>query len=175
VNLRDKLARLPAPPAPVATAPERADVLEALRRKMSEILQRPIARPRPPADPSRTELPFVREDSAEGPIYRRFERLLPSRHVGRMPLDAAASAKSEMLALLALDPGLAGCDVRGALFLDTETTGLGGGQGSSLFWSGWPFSKAIGCAWSSSCCALRRMSQLCSRASSNAWKTPACS
>jgi uncharacterized protein YprB with RNaseH-like and TPR domain len=141
VNLRDKLARLPPPkaaPAPAATA-ERADVLEALRRKMSEILQRPLAPRRAPADPSRTELPFVREDDAQGPVYRRFERLLPSHHVGRMPLDAAASAASEVLALLALDPSLAACDVRGALFLDTETTGLGGGAGILAFLVGMAF------------------------------------
>ena len=139
MNLRDKLARLPAPAKPAATAPERGDVLDALRRKMAEILKRPLVPPRPPADPSRTELPFVREERAEGAIYRRFERLLPSQHVGRMPLDAAASAASEMLALLALDPALARCDARGALFLDTETTGLGGGAGILAFLVGMAF------------------------------------
>jgi hypothetical protein len=44
-----------------------------------------------------------------------------------------------MLALLALDPGLAGCDVRRALFLDTETTGLAGGTGTVPF--------LLGLAW----------------------------
>jgi hypothetical protein len=43
-----------------------------------------------------------------------------------MPVDAAFQSRAELLALLALDPGLAGCDLGKALFLDTETTGLGG-------------------------------------------------
>lgn len=38
-----------------------------------------------------------------------------------------------MLALLALDPALSGCDVRRALYLDTETTGLAGGTGTVPF------------------------------------------
>jgi uncharacterized protein YprB with RNaseH-like and TPR domain len=139
VNLRDKLSRLPAPPVTPVTPDERTDVLESLRRKMAEILQRPTAPLRAPADPSRTELPFVREDTPHGPLYRRFERLQPSQHVGRMPLDAAASAAGEMLALLALDPALARCETRGALFLDTETTGLGGGAGILAFLVGLAF------------------------------------
>jgi hypothetical protein len=44
-----------------------------------------------------------------------------------------------MLALLALDPALAGIDPTRALFLDTETTGLGGGAGVVAF--------LIGLAW----------------------------
>jgi hypothetical protein len=44
-----------------------------------------------------------------------------------------------MLALLALDPALAACDVRHALFLDTETTGLAGGTGTVPF--------LLGLAW----------------------------
>lgn len=44
-----------------------------------------------------------------------------------------------MLALLALDPALAGCDPRRALYLDTETTGLAGGTGTVPF--------LLGLAW----------------------------
>lgn len=43
-----------------------------------------------------------------------------------MPVDAARSSRPELLALLALDPSLSGIELGGALFLDTETTGLGG-------------------------------------------------
>jgi hypothetical protein len=50
-----------------------------------------------------------------------------------MPVDAAATAGAGMLALLALDPRLAACDPRSALFLDLETTGLGGGAGVLAF------------------------------------------
>jgi hypothetical protein len=44
-----------------------------------------------------------------------------------------------MLALLALDPAIAGCDPRRALYLDTETTGLAGGTGTVPF--------LLGLAW----------------------------
>jgi hypothetical protein len=56
-----------------------------------------------------------------------------------MPLDAAASTNSEVLALLALDPALAGVSARGALFLDIETTGLGAGAGVLAFLVGMAF------------------------------------
>jgi hypothetical protein len=113
---------VPLPPS------DRRDLLDDLRAKMAEILERPqfAEPPRPPADPSETVLPFVRQDSPEGPLYRRHVILPPSHHVGRMPVDAAFQSRAELLALLALDPGLAGCDLGKALFLDTETTGLGG-------------------------------------------------
>jgi uncharacterized protein len=114
-------------------ATERELVLEALRERMAEILGRAVPAPRPPADPSRTDLPFVREETDFGPIYRSCQRLMPSHHVGRIPADAAAAASAEMLALLALDPKLGDCDPSGALFLDTETTGLGGGAGVLAF------------------------------------------
>jgi uncharacterized protein YprB with RNaseH-like and TPR domain len=54
-------------------------------------------------------------------------------------LIAARDAEAAMLALLALDPSLAGCDVRRALYLDTETTGLAGGTGTVPF--------LLGLAW----------------------------
>jgi hypothetical protein len=56
-----------------------------------------------------------------------------------VPLVAALHADPAMLALLALDPRLAACDLRRALFLDTETTGLAGGTGTVPF--------LIGLAW----------------------------
>jgi hypothetical protein len=50
-----------------------------------------------------------------------------------MPLAAARDASAEVLALLALDPPIAGCDPRRAVYLDTETTGLSGGAGTVAF------------------------------------------
>jgi uncharacterized protein len=117
----------------------RSTTLEELRRRMQAILGKPVAPPRPAADPSRTELPFVREDTDHGPIYRRHERLLPSHHVGRMPADAAYAARADILALLALDPSLSRSEPRRAVYLDTETTGLGGGAGILAF--------LVGLAW----------------------------
>jgi hypothetical protein len=50
-----------------------------------------------------------------------------------MPVDSALGANAELVALLALDPTLAGVRYERALFLDTETTGLGGGAGVLAF------------------------------------------
>ncbi len=140
MDLRDKLGRLGSPVPRAAAAPEERDAtLEGLREKMAAILGREVAPPRPPADPSLSLLPFARVEAADGVLYERLERLAPSHHVGRMPVDAAAAASDELLALLALDPGLAGVDPRRALYLDTETTGLGGGAGVLAF--------LVGLAW----------------------------
>jgi hypothetical protein len=133
VTLRRKLELLDAEP------PARQAVLDGLRAKMGELLGSgapsaltpeplvPAADPEgAPCEPSATSLPFVRLETEFGTLYRRIETLPPSCHVGRMPVDAALGANPDVLALLALDPSLAALPVRGALFLDTETTGLGG-------------------------------------------------
>ncbi|MFO7179645.1 MAG: ribonuclease H-like domain-containing protein, partial [Pseudomonadota bacterium] len=105
---------------------DRSRVLAELRRRMAAILGRPAPAAPPRAEPSETRLPFRREERTSGLMYRRLERLAPSHHVGRMPVDAAAAARAEILALLALDPTLSSRRFDRALFLDTETTGLGG-------------------------------------------------
>jgi hypothetical protein len=111
-----------------APAPSTPNIIDVLRSKMAEILERPKFQtpPRAPADPTETLLPFVRVETPNGPIYRRHSILPPSHHVGRMPVDSAYSSRPEMLALLALDPALSACNFGRALFIDTETTGLGG-------------------------------------------------
>lgn len=125
------------PPAPVpppaaleppALAPEPPNIIEQLRAKMAEILERPRYQtpPAAPADPSETALPFVRVETPNGPLYRRHVILPPSHHVGRIPVDSAYTSRTELLALLALDPSLAALRVDRALFFDTETTGLSG-------------------------------------------------
>lgn len=117
--------------APAVEAP-REQLLSDLRSKISRILGRPSP-PRALAEPSDTDLRFERIERPEGTLYRRLERLQPSHHVGTMPVDSAAAANSELLALLALDPKLSGLCFQRALFLDTETTGLGGGAGVLAF------------------------------------------
>ncbi len=136
MSFKDKLERLRAQPGAARESsanPERGDVLAALRRKMAEILDQPPPAPRPPADPSRTALPFTREATASGMLHRRRVVLPRSFHVGRVPVDAAFSAAPELLALLALDVSLGACRTPRALFLDTETTGLGSGGGVWAF------------------------------------------
>lgn len=111
-------------PSPPPTTP--GAVLDDLRARMAAILGRPLP-PRPePADPALTSLPFVREETEWGPRYLRLERLRTSSHVGRIPVDAARTARGEVLALLALDASLADVDLSRAVYFDTETTGLGG-------------------------------------------------
>ncbi|HVU05430.1 MAG TPA: ribonuclease H-like domain-containing protein [Polyangiaceae bacterium] len=129
MDLRRKLATLGRPAAAAPAEPagsERESALSKLRREMAEILERPptVAGPRPELRVD--ELPFSRVETESGPLYVRRERLAPSHHVGTIPVDAALAAKPELLSLLALDPSLAETDVARALFLDTETTGLGG-------------------------------------------------
>ena len=137
-RLDETLARRRAPAAdPAAT--DRQRTLDSLRSKMADILGREPPAPRPPADPVATELPFVRVTTPVGLITQRLETLAASHHVGRMPADAAVAASAEMLALLALDPELAGADPAGALYVDTETTGLGSGAGTVAFLVGLAF------------------------------------
>jgi uncharacterized protein len=146
VDLKRKLSYLnpamlsrPAPliePVP-ALAPDKESLLDELRNKMAAILAKAPPTPRR-ADPSETSLPFVLEQTEYGPLCRRHVILPPSHHVGRIPVDAARSARSELLALLALDPGLAQHRLDRALFLDTESSGLGG-SGTVAF--------LVGIAW----------------------------
>jgi len=99
---------------------------------MAEILEQPVPLPRAAADPTAGLLPFQPEEREGGVLYRRQLTLAPSHHVGRIPVDAATAVSAELIALLALDAGLGACDPRQALFLDTETTGLGG-SGTTAF------------------------------------------
>jgi hypothetical protein len=120
----------------ITTAPS----LDALREKIAQIVARGRPQtPTPRADPAKTELPFAVEETPHGVRYVRRERTLPGARVGRVPLISARDAEGEMLALLALDPKLASCDPRRALYVDTETTGLAGGTGTVPF--------LLGLAW----------------------------
>lgn len=142
-SLRSRLARLPPPPSvalPSAAVPAAANVLDDLRARMDAILARTraeVPRPIPRADTD--DLPFCVEETPHGPLHVRTLRLSGAHRVGRAPVAIARSASSELCALLALDPRLAACDLAGALYLDTETTGLGPGAGTVAF--------LVGLAW----------------------------
>lgn len=113
--------------------------LGELREMMQEILGRKAPPLRAPADPSSTLLTFVRSELGTGRLHRRCFKIPRSKTIGRIPVDAACTADARLLGLLALDPSLCDCAPEGALFLDTETTGLGGGAGTIAF--------LIGLAW----------------------------
>jgi uncharacterized protein YprB with RNaseH-like and TPR domain len=129
-----------------AGAPGKAGTLAQLRQKMAKILEDSALQPnlaRSRAEPREVSLssalPFVREERPSGPLFRRHQILTRSHHVGRMPVDAAACSRPEILGLLALDPRVSTSDPRRALYFDTETTGLGGGAGVLAF--------LVGLAW----------------------------
>ncbi len=107
-KLATMLKPLPHAPAPesalaesalsagTAAAGERGSTLEQLRLKMAAILASTAVQPRVRPAPveldfsySGSALPFVREERASGPLFRRHQVLPPSHHVGRMPVDAA--------------------------------------------------------------------------------------
>ena len=146
MDFKSKLATLPRP-APsdpsLPSAPDKASTLLELRQKMAEILA--VSMPDPGSASAAAPphvgvaLPFQREERSSGPLFRRHQILAPSHHVGRMPVDAAASSSAELLGLLSLDPRISSVDPRRALYFDTETTGLGGGAGVLAF--------LVGIAW----------------------------
>jgi uncharacterized protein len=61
------------------------------------------------------------------------ERVSHGHKVGRASTVDARFAQPELLSVLALDASLAGLNPEGALFLDTETTGLSHGAGTVAF------------------------------------------
>jgi uncharacterized protein YprB with RNaseH-like and TPR domain len=151
VSFRSKLLRLeaalPPPAAPClgpARDPDRAPdprsaTLDSLRQRIAAVLTREgrPPRPRPPVDCP--DLPFLTEQTPLGPLHVRSLRLSAAHRTGRAPVLAARDASASLLALLALDPALAACPARGALYPDTETTGLSGGTGTIAYLVGIAF------------------------------------
>ena len=125
----------PVAPSSTPDAASRSDrerTLDELRRQMQALIGRgdnallaePARRVRPPL--AMTELPFSARPTASGTLWLRSERLAPSHPVGRVTADAAWRADPRVLAELALDPSVADTSPESWLFIDTETTGLGG-------------------------------------------------
>ncbi len=156
MSLASKLARLPplerteattaSPPAsPSAHAPtsEARPTLEELRDRIARLIARDASR-EPPAPARRrereaVELPFITEETPLGSLDRAVRPSPPGHRVGSVPLWSARTADPALLALLALDPALAGCSPERALYVDTETTGLSGGAGTVPFLIGLGF------------------------------------
>jgi uncharacterized protein len=84
-------------------------------------------------------LPFDEHATALGPLHVRRVHHAISHRVGRVPIRLAIDADPRSLSLLALDPTLNDLQPRGALYLDTEATGLAGGTGTIPF--------LVGLAW----------------------------
>jgi hypothetical protein len=142
MSFASKLGRVKMPPAPAATAATREtpaeasgepSLLDALRAKMDAILGTSSDPKTPPVARAQDDLPFERLETPAGHLYRRTIRGTRSDRVGIAPIAPGATARADLLALLALDPAIASCDPAGALYLDTETTGLSGGTGTVAF------------------------------------------
>jgi hypothetical protein len=155
MSLRKHLQRLdlgpPASRARVNQAPPSAS-LDELRSRMAEILSRPptvgaapVFSQRLPLELACAELGFEWVENERGGYFRRQLLLGGSERVGNFPVTGVAGVDCRILSLLALDPSLAGCRPGAALFLDTETTGLGGGAGTLAFLVGLLYSDESGC------------------------------
>ena len=158
MSLRGKLSRLESTSASPVAAPAvgsessptpRQALLDDLRARIHAAIARGRGRPAPPSTDAHSsaepfDLPFVVEDTASGPLHVRIRRLPFAHRTGRAPIADGWEASAAILALLALDPALAGCDPRRALFIDTETTGLSGGTGTVAFLVGLAWWEASG-------------------------------
>jgi len=148
VDLRAKLERFRKPAKPAMELPEpppegtgRPEI-EALRARLAEVMARSAAREVDKRAVRQAEiearlaaapLPFDTVELDSGTLHVRTVRHPSHERVGRVPVLAARKAKGELLALLSLDPTLAHVDAAGALYLDTEATGLAGGTGTVPF------------------------------------------
>lgn len=157
MNLASKLKRLPdaGPGSRTRTAvatlaprdDEKISQLEHLRQLITAIEKRPIGpshderklAERLGIDVHGERLVGERVANDRGTFFRQTHMLEPHHCHGAIPVRRALDASPGMLAKLALDASLAGVDLRGALFLDTETTGLSTGAGTVPF--------LIGVAW----------------------------
>ncbi len=113
-----------------------------LRRRLSQLAQSAqigpaIESPHERDEHSSTaELPGELRQTAFGEVRVISRRYPLDKAYGEVPLNSALKFSGETIAALALDETLRGVDLRNALFLDTETTGLAGGTGTLPFLTG---------------------------------------
>jgi len=91
--------------------------------------------PRPTAAPVPLEelVDGMRRENEQGEFFVIDTSVhLEERH-GDVPLSRCHTIAPDTVSILAADPDLAGFDLREAVFLDTETTGLAGGAGTAAF------------------------------------------
>jgi uncharacterized protein YprB with RNaseH-like and TPR domain len=142
--LRAKLARLRSmeppealfePPPEIATvsAPHKSERIAQLRSLIAGISARESKRAPASTPPDATPPPWTQEPTEHGPLHVCARYLEPGHHHGHAPVRAALHALSGTLPSLVCDAGYTDIDLRRALYLDTETTGLAGGTGTVAF------------------------------------------
>jgi uncharacterized protein YprB with RNaseH-like and TPR domain len=136
------------PTEPTDLEPAANDKVAELRARLSQLITHSRERAAQRAETRRAEvearlraapLPFDEEDTPLGPLHAR-RVVHPGSHVvGRVPIRLGFEAHAEPLSLLSLDPSLGAAPPKGALYIDTEATGLAGGTGTIPF--------LVGLAW----------------------------
>lgn len=106
---------------------------------INTVAERQARRARTRSERVEAALPGHRTETPLGPVRSARAYLPPEHHHGSVSVARALSADTLSLAGLALDARLADVDLSRCLFLDTETTGLGGGTGVVPF--------LVGLAW----------------------------
>lgn len=146
MDLRRKLDRLgaPGPTAPARLLPPDDDPAAARGARITHLRALPQSGPGPKdgdvrSGPGPNDSPGEVRETKHGVVHV-LERWLEPHHChGRVPVREALEVRGDVVARLALDPGLEGFDPRRMVLLDTETTGLAGGAGTLPF--------LIGMAW----------------------------
>lgn len=140
MSLRDDLRRLRREaPRPEASAPPPSGLRERLARRAGRAapaMEAPSAAAGGAADAWLAAGPpadLVEERGALGPVAARRTHLPAGHRHGDFRLEEIDHARGEEFSLLTGDPALAGLDLRRAVYLDTETTGLSGGAGTYVF------------------------------------------
>jgi uncharacterized protein YprB with RNaseH-like and TPR domain len=132
-------ATLAAPPGPPLDG-ARAQRLKDLRARIDALMVREAARPaRIMPAPEPMALPATPRDTVHGLLHVCAADYEGSHRHGDQCVGAFRSSPAELVAKLALDPGLAELDLSRLLFFDLETTGLAGGTGTLPF--------IVGLAW----------------------------
>lgn len=147
MDLRAKLARLRNSPPPEALfAPEpaanfepgalhsgKSERIAQLRALISEVAARQRLRPPEAARSVHAAPPWPSEETEHGRLYTCLRHLEPHHHHGSAPVLAGARSQAGTIAALLRDAALCDLDLRHALYLDTETTGLASGTGTVAF------------------------------------------
>jgi uncharacterized protein YprB with RNaseH-like and TPR domain len=118
---------------------ERADQIRRLRERIDAVLShrpegpgaRPAARGR--GIPLEEFVPGAEAQNEGGRFFCAHRMAGGSSRHGRFCVRDLSPLDMDRIAVLANDPLLRGLDYRGALFFDTETTGLAGGTGTVAF------------------------------------------